>query len=59
MEKLVLIEDINPDDLVRYYFPMVDDEDVDWILWNVTCFPYGPIGRINDMIYEWYLKSRV
>lgn len=59
MQKLVLIEDIMPHELVLYYFPEADDEDVDWILWNHSSFPYGPIGRINDGIYEWYLKSKV
>lgn len=58
MQKLVLIEDIMPHELVLYYFPEADDEDVDWILWNKSSFPYGPIGRINDGIYEWYLKNR-
>lgn len=58
MDKLTLIEDINPGDLVKYYMPEMDDDEVDWILWNKSCFPYGPISKINDMIYEYYLKIR-
>jgi len=46
-----------PHELVLYYFPTADEEDIDWILWNRTCFPFGPIEKINDSIYEWYLKS--
>ena len=58
MQKLTLIEDISPEELVRYYLPESDDEDVDWILWNKTCFPYGPISKINDMVYTHYLKIK-
>lgn len=58
MNKLTLIEDISPEELVRYYLPESDDEDVDWILWNKTCFPYGPISKINDMVYDYYLKVK-
>lgn len=57
MQKLTLIEDMMPHELVLYYFPTADDEDVDFILWNRTSFPFGPIENINDSIYEWYLKS--
>lgn len=59
MQKLTLIEDMMPDEVVRYYFPTADDEDVDWILWNKTSFPFGALEKINDSIYEWYLKSKV
>lgn len=41
MQKLTLIEDIMPHELVLYYFPMADENDIDWILWNKTVFPYG------------------
>lgn len=58
MQKLTLLEDIMPDEIVRYYFPTADEEDVDFILWNKTIFPYGPIEKINDGIYEYYLKSK-
>ena len=58
MNKLTLLEDIMPDEIVRYYFPTADEEDVDFILWNHSCFPYGPIEKINDGIYEYYLKSK-
>lgn len=59
MQKLTLLEDIMPDEIVRYYFPTADEEDVDWILFNKTTWPFGPIERINEGIYEWYLKSKV
>lgn len=57
MQKLTFVEDITPDDLVRYYFPTADEEDVDFILWEKTSFPWGPIERINEDVYQWYLKS--
>ena len=59
MNKLTLLEDIMPDEIVIYYFPTADEEDVDFILWNHSSFPYGPIEKINDGIYEYYLKSKV
>ena len=59
MNKLTLLEDIMPDEIVMYYFPTADEEDVDFILWNHSSFPYGPIEKINDGIYEYYLKSKV
>lgn len=57
MQKLELLEDIMPDELVRYYFPTADEDEVDWILFEKTSWPYGPIERINEGVYEWYLKS--
>lgn len=57
MQKLTLIEDMMPHELVLYYFPTADEEDIDWILWNKTMFPFNGIDEMNDSIYEWYLKS--
>ena len=37
MQKLTLLEDIMPDEVVRYYFPTADEEDVDWIF-NKTSY---------------------
>lgn len=58
MQKLTLLEDIMPHEIVLYYFPTADDEDIDYILFIKTSFPWGPIERINEDIYEWYLKSK-
>jgi len=57
MNKLTLLEDIMPHEIVLYYFPTADDEDINWILWNQTTFPFETIKGMNDDIYEWYLKS--
>ena len=59
MDKLTLIEDMMPQEIVLYYFPKIDDEEIDFMLWNYTTFPYGPISRINDDVYEWYLKNNL
>lgn len=58
MQKLTLLEDIMPDEIVRYYFPTADEEDVDWILFNKTTWPFGNNEIINNNIYDWYLKSK-
>lgn len=57
--KLELLEDMMPQDLVMYYFPTADDDDIDWILINKTCFPYGSIEKINYGIYVHYLETRI
>lgn len=58
MQKLTLIEDISPEELVRYYLPESDDEDIDYILWEHTIWPYGPMSKINDGVYDYYLKNK-
>ena len=58
MQKLTLIEDMMPHELVLYYFPKADEEDIDWILWNKTSWPFGVNEVINNDIYKWYLKSK-
>lgn len=57
MEKLVLKEH-TPDEIVRYYFPEIDDEDIDWILLDNTAFPFADIEWIAEEIYEYYLKNK-
>ena len=59
MNKLTLLEDIMPDEIVRYYFPTADEEDVDFVLWNRSCCPYGRIEKTNDGICECYLICKV
>jgi hypothetical protein len=59
MQKLTLIEDMMPHEIVLYYFPTADEEDIDWILWEKSLFPFDSLEKINDSIYEWYLKSKV
>lgn len=58
MNKLTLIEGVMPHELVLYYFPTADDEEIDWILWNKSLFPFDSLEKMNEDIYEWYLKSK-
>lgn len=59
MRKLDVIEDgMMPDDIVRWYFPEMDEDDVDWVLFNKTVWPYGSLWDINDGVYEYYLVNR-
>lgn len=37
-------------DLVRQYWPSATDEEVDSILWNCTCFPFGSVDKIRDQL---------
>ena len=57
MEKLVL-KGHSPDEIVRYYFPEKDDEDIDWIIWENTGWPFADIEWIAEEIYEYYLKNK-
>lgn len=60
MRKLDVIEDdMMPDDIVRWYFPEMDEDDVDWVLFNKTVWPYGSLGNINDGVYEYYIERRL
>jgi hypothetical protein len=57
MEKLIII-DISPQDIVLYYMPDMDEEDVDWVLWNKTSWPFQPLEGIHEDIYKWYLSKK-
>lgn len=57
MEKLIII-DISPQDIVLYYMPEMDEEDVDWVLWNKTSWPFQPLEGIHEDIYKWYLSKK-
>lgn len=57
MEKLILKGE-SADEIVRYYFPEIDDEDIDWILLDNTVFPFGDLEWIAEEIYEYYLKNK-
>lgn len=59
MDKVIIEDWMMPDDLVRCYFPEMDEEDVDWVLWNKTMFPFGGIDDMNDDIYEYYVERRL
>lgn len=47
-----------PHEIVLYYFPTADNEEIDWILWNKSLFPFDSLEKMNEDIYEWYLKSK-
>ena len=57
MEKIKL-KGQSADEVVKYYFPEVDDEDIDWILFENTIFPFGDIEWIAEEIYEYYLNNK-
>lgn len=57
MQKLIVL-DMSPIEVVLYYFPEMDEEDVDWILWNKTSWPYQPLEGIMEDVYKYYLKSK-
>jgi hypothetical protein len=59
MDKMVIGVGVSPDDIVRYYFPEMGEDDVDMLLWDETCYPFGPVERIGDMIWEYYERVRV
>ena len=39
-------------DLVKKYFPDASDELCDFILWEKTCFPFGPIEDVEEDIIK-------
>ena len=58
MRKIEIEEWMMPDDLVRYYFPEMDEDDVDWVLMNKTRWPFGSIEDIGDDVYDYYVERR-
>jgi len=45
----------SPINCVRYYFPNKSDEELDYILWEKTCFPFGT-HRMLTQLYNLYLE---
>lgn len=37
-------------DLVREYIPDADDEKCDFILWNLTAFPFVEIDKLREQL---------
>lgn len=40
--------------LVEYYFPKWTSQEVDYFIWNETCFPFATQVAL-DQLYEYYL----
>jgi hypothetical protein len=49
---------MKPSDIVLYYFSEYDEEDVDWLLYNHSSWPWGTLEWINEEIYTYYLKNK-
>lgn len=45
-------DDQTYEDLVRRYFPDATDDEVGFILWEKTCFPFGTAEHIEEQILE-------
>jgi hypothetical protein len=54
------MREISPDDLVLRYFPEMEEEDVDWVLFNKTMYPFGSIDEIDSDLskYSKQLKEK-
>ncbi len=39
-------------ELVREYFPNCTDIEADFILWEKTCFPFGPVEMVKNQLLE-------
>ena len=37
-------------DLVRKYFPDADDQLVEFLLWEKTCFPLGSVEEVEGQL---------
>lgn len=58
MQELIVNRDMEPNDVVKYYFAEYGDEEIDDALWNHTCWPFGSLEEIGDDVYLYYLKNR-
>lgn len=41
--------------MVEYYFPKWTRQEVDYFIWNETCFPFAATQGALDQLYEHYL----
>lgn len=39
-------------ELVRVYLPRVSDRDADYILWNMTAFPFNGLEGVKQQLAE-------
>ena len=39
-------------ELVKKYFPNVEDEEADFILWELTAFPMGGLKVVEEQLKE-------
>lgn len=44
-------------ELVRKHWPGITDEDVELVLWNATCFPFGSVEQVTAQLIEKYQQS--
>lgn len=56
-EKLTLeqAKDMTWGQLIGYYFPKWTKQEIDWFIWNQTCYPFST-QKTLDQLYEYYLK---
>ncbi len=43
-------------DCIKHYFPDITDEEIEFILWEKTCFPFSDETSINQL-YTFYLET--
>lgn len=53
------MREISPDELVLMYFPEMDDEDVEWVLWNKTMYPFGSLEEMDKDLSKYYKQLKV
>ena len=43
-------------DLVLKYFPNATEEEMDFILWEKTCYPFGTADQVEKQILEFKVE---
>lgn len=55
IENDLIFNKVHWHEIVKHYWENATDEDVDFILWEMTCFPFDAEEAL-DQLYELYLE---
>lgn len=59
MERYNVSEGSDIVDVVLWYFPEMDNEDVEWVMYNRTSFPFGEMVDWEKGVYLYWLEMRL
>lgn len=59
MERYKIKEDSNVVDIVLWYFPEMDNDDIEWVLGCKTCFPFGGMEDVEKGVYLYYIETKI
>jgi len=54
LEKKKITDSDKASDLLRYYWPNMTDQEIDFFIWELTPFPFCTTEHLEDFVFKVY-----